>query len=308
MSHQAIWFEQWITVSPNVSSSSRLRRSQHHLQHVSGSESQLQQPVGRRLRRGVQTEALDSVHLLFLGSFLLEKAREKNDLDLKDFSLFFYIFVRLIIFPPLLGKRFVVGLSTKVGLERWLLIPASSSLAAARKNRSLWRCHRCPHFLLSYQETQIPVNAFVEFPPWGYSWHPPGFVSSGRPHFYSPFRSVHVYSSFFIWVFLNFCIELSYLFYKKKKKRKKNFGALVLFIGLRTQMLNSFVLNGFCWLSDHFFFVNIVLFCISELLNFMKLYKRHQHFPIPAFLLLKRVFSTLLQWFFVSESLYIYYF
>lgn len=51
----------------------RLWRTQHHLQCVSCSVTQLQQPVWWWVRHRVQTETLHSLHLLLFGSILLEK-------------------------------------------------------------------------------------------------------------------------------------------------------------------------------------------------------------------------------------------
>lgn len=154
---------------------SRLRRPQHNLQCVSCPVSELQQPVRWWLRHRVQTETHDSLDLLFPGPFLLEKAsycsqwRCDRTLYIQHYlSLFFFLINGF--FSCLLGRRSAVGLSTKGGLERWLLILDFSSPAAVPKNRRLWHPHKPPHtfqtrFLRSSQKMwKKPGNCFCWLP------------------------------------------------------------------------------------------------------------------------------------------------
>lgn len=140
------------------------------------------------------------------------------------------------------GKRCAAGLSTRVALARWLLTLGSSSLAAVPRNKR-WEPHKWPHaspirFLSSSRKTWKKTgDCFYWTPLQGYPWHPPDIVSSGRPPcFYSSNEMLDFFFllnvSFYVGIFLHFCIEAIFSFIKKgRKKEKKTLRALVLFIG-----------------------------------------------------------------------------
>lgn len=245
----------WISWSVFIFFFGRLWRPQYDLQCVSCSVTQLQQPVWWWIWHRIQTEALHSLHLLFFGSIILEKVPVLpcNCTNIKGIKkkLFWKSFLYLFIFFISLssGKRCAVGLSTRVALVRWLLTLDSSSLAAVPKNKR-WDPHKWPqasltHFPSSSRKTGKKTgDCFYRTPLQGRPWHPPLSPVADLHVSVPPMKSVRFFFllivSFYMGIFLHFCIESIFSFIKKEKKLKKMLRALVLFIGRGQNVRHNF--------------------------------------------------------------------
>lgn len=174
---------------------SRFRCPQHNLQCVSCPVTQLQQPVWWRFGHWVEAEALGSLHLLLLGPILLEEVGHCSHSSVRQLfepvpCLMWWLtwawnnfFSRQKVCCGIIYK----GRFGEVIIDPRLFKPCCSS----KKQKTLASTQVAAH-LPSTLPAQLPEDVkpnwwlLFQNPCRVKPWHPPSFVSSGRPpHFHS---------------------------------------------------------------------------------------------------------------------------
>lgn len=169
---------------------SRFRCPQYDLQCVSCAVTQLQQPVRRWLRHRVQTKTHDSLHLLLLGSFVLEKVSDCClwDKFIKLLGLLFFFLHMIKHFCFHFRQKVCCGIVYKGRFGEVIIDPRLFKPCCSSKKQKTLASTQVAAHLPDTLPPQLPEDVKESWwllllnPPVGLSKaSPPGFVSSGRP-------------------------------------------------------------------------------------------------------------------------------
>lgn len=218
----------------------RLWCPQHNLQCVSCSVTQLQQPIWWWIWHWVQTETLHSLHLLFFGSIILEKVPivQCTCTNIEGIERIFFLFICfgfIWVFSPF-RQKVCCGIVYKGRFGEVIIDPRLFKPCCSSKKQTLGSTQvatRLPDTIPQQLQEDVKENWWLLLlnPLQGYlgirlSLSPVADLHVSIP----PMKSVWFFFlllnvSFYVGIFLHFCIEQFFSFIKKKvKKRKKYYG------------------------------------------------------------------------------------